>query len=126
MLRISCHWIKENPMKIVMKLASKLMSSGAVVALIIWFSACPTPAAAQGSPGQDAVYNSFGTIVGSSSFVDASQFVNANNPNICSAIYSILQPPTYAAAVIDARGISGATALTCAPGFTPGTTARPT
>jgi hypothetical protein len=106
-------------MKSVMKPASKLLFSGVVVVLITWFSACATPAAAQGSPGQDAVYNLLGTVVGSSSFIDARQFINVNNNNICSAIYSILQPPTYSAAVIDARGISGTTALTCTAGTTP-------
>jgi hypothetical protein len=107
-------------MKSVRKLTPKLMFSGIGVILIAWLSACPTPAAAQGSPGQDAVYPPSGVCCkGSPAFIDASQFINVNNNNICSAIYSILQPPTYSAAVIDARGISGSTALTCAAGATP-------
>jgi hypothetical protein len=42
--------------------------------LFCWFSGSPITTAAQGSPGQDAVYNSTTGVVGSSSFIDASMF----------------------------------------------------
>jgi hypothetical protein len=107
-------------MRCASRLTSAWMSLGIVAVLACGLSAFPTLAMAQGTQGQDAVYSAPGTCCkGSSSFIDASQFINANNNNICSAIYSILQPSTYSPAVIDARGISGTTARKCAPGRTP-------
>ncbi len=107
-------------MKSATKRASGLTSSGVVVMLITWFLACPNPAAAQGSPGQDAVYNSSAGVVGSSSFIDASMFAISTD-TICSTIYKILASPGYSAAVIDARGFPGNTgaSMTCAMGWTP-------
>jgi hypothetical protein len=110
-----------------MKLSSELVFWGIAVLAITWFSACPTPVAAQGSQGQNAVYNSSGSCcAGSSGFIDASMFVgNGTNesPNICGAIYGILSGQFYnypsAGAVIDARGISGTTALTCSSSTSP-------
>jgi hypothetical protein len=72
--------------------------------------------------GQDAVYNSTGGIVGSPSFIDASMFLRGTQGrDLCDTIYGILSSSfgsTYpaAGAVIDARGISGATNLTCTHG----------
>jgi hypothetical protein len=53
---------------------------------------CPTP-----STGQDAVYNTTcnnGPVVGSSAFIDASQF-GGSNTNICKVLNGILSSTTY-------------------------------
>jgi hypothetical protein len=78
------------------------------------------------SPGNNAVYNSSNGVTFSLSFIDASVFIgNGNNQssNICGAIYGILSGAFYnypaTGAIIDARGISGPTALTCPTGRTP-------
>jgi hypothetical protein len=107
-------------MKSATKLAPVLIFWGVVIVLVAWFSACPPPVAAQGSQGQDAVYNSSNGIVGSSSFIDASMFATSAD-TFCSTIYKILQPASYSAAVIDARGFPGTTGanMTCAVGWTP-------
>jgi hypothetical protein len=99
-----------------------------VTVLASWFLAlplqvnaqntCPTP-----SQGQNAVYNptcNNGPVVGSSSFIDASMFA-VSTDTICSTIYKILNSVTYTAAVIDARGLPGATgaSMTCKAGTTP-------
>jgi hypothetical protein len=91
--------------------------------LALWILACRTAAAQQ---GQDAVYNPSGQVTNSPSFIDASVFVSITNPNICAVLYNILngtllgrQGYPATGAVIDARGISGSTALTCSPGTTP-------
>jgi hypothetical protein len=108
-------------MKDATKFGTALIFWGIVFVLVAWFSACPTPATAQGSQGQDAVYNSSNGIVGSSSFIDASMFAFQNG-TICSVIYGILQSTTYSAAVIDARGLLRSTPptnMTCAAGWTP-------
>src|SRR5208282_6381405 len=103
-------------------LAVELMFSGAVAVLIAWFSVYPTPAAAQGTQGQNAVYNfsaNCSPCAGSSAFIDASMYASAGS-TICSTIYTILSSVTYSAAVIDARGLnSGNTNMTCATGWTP-------
>jgi hypothetical protein len=97
----------------------------AVTIFVGYLSVLDPPAAAQGgTQGQDAVYPSSGNCcVGTGSFVDASKFVSTNNPNICAAVYSILSSKSYPAAgtVVDARGISGAAALTCGAGTSPWT-----
>ncbi len=107
-----------------------------VVALISSVLLCPSGAAGQ-SAGNNAVYNPSGTCsptcAASSAFIDASVFLGTGNnqsPTICGAIYGILSGKFYnypgTGAVIDARGISGTAALTCAAGTTPwnnGTTA---
>ena len=76
-------------------------------------------AQAQGSHGQDAVYNSSNGIVGSSSFIDASMFLppkGTQASDICDAIFYIFTHNYTAGWVIDARGISGTTSLTCTHG----------
>jgi hypothetical protein len=55
-----------------------------VAVLVCCFS--PIRAVAQGSQGQDAVYNSSNGIVGSSSFIDASTFVTQTGTNICGVL----------------------------------------
>jgi hypothetical protein len=84
------------------------------------------PAGAQGSVGQNAVFNPSGNCnqcVGSSAFIDA--YVLLSTPglaaDLCDTLYGLFVGrqgfPPYPAggAVIDARGISG-TALTCTKG----------
>jgi len=79
----------------------------------------------QNVTGYDAVYNSSGNITASPSFIDASVTQQLNQTDLCATVYSIFKGtrgnPPYPAtgAVVDARGISGATALTCAAGTTP-------
>ena len=83
--------------------------------------------------GEDAVYNSSGTNTPSPDFIDASMFVGTGqnqSTNICGVLYGILSGTFYSypqsGAVIDARGISGTTALSCPSGTSPwwnGTTA---
>jgi hypothetical protein len=88
------------------------------------FVACPASAQGPNVTGYDAVYNS-GSTVASPSFIDASVSQASNHTSLCATIYNIftgaVPNPTYpsAGAVIDARGISGSTALTCAAGTTP-------
>jgi hypothetical protein len=90
----------------------------ALVACLLWIST----ESAEGqtpTPGNNAVYNASGNCstssacAGSSAFIDAFILSNINNTDLCTTIHNILQPATYSAAVIDARGISGS-ALTCA------------
>jgi hypothetical protein len=82
----------------------------------------PPHSRAQSSQGNDAVYSMAGTTVGSPSFIDASKFPGGGQGrDPCDTIYGIfnnLFNNTYPAtgAVIDARGISGATNLTCTHG----------
>src|ERR1700685_1958324 len=92
-----------------------------VVVLACWFSAFPT-AAAQGSSvqGQDAVYNSSGQVTNSPAFIDASQFANSPpTKNFCTVLNWVLNPSNgilpSTGAVIDARGLPGATgtSMTC-------------
>jgi len=95
-----------------------------VAVLTCWLSAFPDLANAQGSQGQDAVYNSSNSVVGSNAFIDASMF-GKNNTDVCAVLYGILSGtstsyPTLGA-VIDARGLPGSTgtSMTCAAGTTP-------
>jgi hypothetical protein len=95
------------------RLTHACMSLGIVAVL-----AFPTLGNAQGAQGQDAVYNSSNGVVGSSSFIDASMFAGAQNPNICAVLHSILNSNSYPAtgAVIDARGLANSTpptSMTC-------------
>lgn len=99
--------------------------------LAICISAFPISSEAQGNPGQNAICTSTSqtgcpTNAGTNAFIDASVFVSGTNPNICAVLFNILngsllghQGYPTAGAVIDARGISGTTALTCATGTTP-------
>jgi hypothetical protein len=103
-------------MRRVTRFTSVWISLGIIAVLACGLSAFPTLANAQGTQGQDAVYNSSGGIVGSSSFIDASMFVSNQNPNICAVLNSILSSKSYPAtgAVIDARGLnSNNTSMTC-------------
>jgi hypothetical protein len=107
------------------KLASHLIFSEVVVILITWLAARPTPAAGQTpTPGNNAVYYQSGSsgvcCKGSGAFIDATVFATSVD-TICSAIYKIMLPTGYSAAVIDARGLPGVTgaSMTCAPGTTP-------
>lgn len=91
-----------------------------IPALFCMFLAFPIAAAAQGSQGQDAVFNSSNGIVGSSSFIDASMFAgNVLSPNFCSVLNYVLvhivQSSYPNGAVIDARGLPGTTntSMTC-------------
>jgi len=90
-----------------------------IVALVA--SALVSPNRAEGqSAGNNAVYNSSGTCspkcAASTAFIDASVLFQSD---ICTTIYNILQPVTYSASVIDARGINGTAALTCPTNTTP-------
>jgi hypothetical protein len=78
------------------------------------------------NPGNNAVYNSSNGVTFSLSFIDASKFIGNGvnqSSNICGVMYGILSGTFYnypaTGAVIDARGMTGATALTCPPGTTP-------
>jgi hypothetical protein len=82
--------------------------------LTVCFSALPTPAQGQGTggQGQNAVYPPSGLCCkGSPAFIDASMFAT-NNTDICAVLNFILSPGNgypAAGAVIDARGLPGAT-----------------
>ena len=83
--------------------------------------AFPSLATAQGSQGQNAVFNSSGNCsqcIGSSAFIDAF-ITQGQHDDFCSTIYNIIHQTAYPAggAVIDARGISAR--LTCASGTSP-------
>jgi hypothetical protein len=62
---------------------------GMIALLMCWSLVFPTPANAQGSQGQDAVYNSSNGIVGSSSFIDASMFAQSG-VDFCKVLNGIL------------------------------------
>jgi hypothetical protein len=91
--------------------------------LLGWVLMFPTSTQAQ-VEGNNAVYPASGQCCqGSPAFIDASQFLGHNQGlDLCDTIYGIFvnrwnvaaYPPT--GAVIDARGISGATNLTCSHG----------
>jgi hypothetical protein len=115
------------------KLAFGRVAPGAVVALLtVWLLTSPLQLKAQNScpspsTGQDAVYNTSchnGPVVGSSAFIDASQF-GKNNTDICAVLYGILSSAStsYPAngAIVDARGLPGntGTSMTCATNTTP-------
>lgn len=77
------------------------------------------------STGNDAVYNSTNGVTFSPSFIDASMLLPPNSQlgkDLCDAIYGLLSGqagfPHYPSvgAVIDARGVSGTTNLTCTHG----------
>jgi hypothetical protein len=93
--------------------ASGIIKSTLVVALSICSSVFPLRLEAQGSQGQNAVCPSASACsssnaIGSNAFIDASMFALAPD-TFCSTIYKILQVATYSPAVIDARGLPGAT-----------------
>jgi len=85
----------------------------------------PAEMRAQGTVGNNAVFNSSGSCspqcVGSSAFIDAYILFNHD---ICTTLYNILNGTSgngsfTPGAVIDARGISGTGALTCPANTTP-------
>jgi hypothetical protein len=86
---------------------------------VLW---CATSASAQGSPGQNAVCTSASgcsSTIGTAAFIDASVLFQND---ICTTLYFILNGTNgqYSpGAVIDARGITGAAALTCPANTTP-------
>jgi hypothetical protein len=100
------------------------------IVIAMWFAAFPIAAKAQ-NPSNNAVYyqtSGVGTCCqGSGAFIDASVFVSSSNPTICAVLFNILNGTLLvtqggypaAGAVVDARGISGPTALTCAAGTSP-------
>jgi hypothetical protein len=94
---------------------------GITAVLVCCLSALSLLANAQ-SQGQDAVYPLSGLCCqGSSSFIDASMFASGTH-DICWVLYGILSTGYPASgAVIDARGLPGATStsMTCAMGTTP-------
>jgi hypothetical protein len=109
-------------MKGTKRFPSICISVGAILAGC--FLALPIQLIAQntcsGTQGQNGVYNATCNngnlgVAGSSAFIDASKFISTINPNICAVLKSILTSTSYptTGAVIDARGISGTTALTC-------------
>ncbi|HXR16774.1 MAG TPA: hypothetical protein VN777_11305 [Terriglobales bacterium] len=102
-------------------LRSRWIVTGLVVvgwALLIW----PREMRAQ-TEGNDAVYGSGAVVTFSPSFIDASQFIgHSQGLDLCDTIYGIFTNAwgvgayPSAGAVIDARGISGATNLKCTHG----------
>jgi hypothetical protein len=94
---------------------SRLVLSGVTIVIIGYFAILATPAAAQGSQGNNDVFSSSGGQVGSTAFIDASTFVGPPN-NFCGVLNGILSSPNFPpGAVIDARGLPGnnGTSMTC-------------
>lgn len=117
-------------MKCITRETGSGMYLGTIVALVCACLTVPNPAVAQ-DQGYNAVYSPAGNPIPSASFFDASMFVGSGtnkSSNICGAIYGILSanfltpPQTFTpGSVVDARGISGTTALTCQSGTSPWT-----
>ena len=119
--------MKNAARKVMLVRATTFLSLTALIGLVLL---CPNTIIAQ-STGNNAIYNSAGTCsphcAPSPAFIDASMFIGSGStqsPTICGAIYGILSGafynyPSTVGAVIDARGISGTTALTCTSGKTP-------
>lgn len=106
-------------MKCTKRLASRWIILPVVVAFVSLLLAPPV-ASQLTSPGNDAVYNSSGNVTLSPAFIDASVFVGSGQgSDICDVLYKIFNGVFFkngypsTGAVIDARGISGATNLTC-------------
>jgi len=107
-----------------MKNTCRTVLTASSMAFLSWALVFPTLARAQGI-GNDAVYNSTNGVTFSSSFIDASMLLPPNSNlgrDLCDAIYRLFSGfagfPLYPAngAVIDARGVSGTTNLTCTHG----------
>jgi hypothetical protein len=104
---------------------ARVLATGCVFAGIAAVLLCSAPASGQNTEGNHAVCTSqtgCSTTVGTMAFIDAGQFVNANQgSDICDAIFGIFvntwNVVTYpsSGAVIDARGIGGS-ALKCTKG----------
>ena len=92
--------------------AVRLLAALAIVSLL-----------GQAQTGDNAVYNSTGSIATSSAFIDATPFGSSTSPHptICSILYTIIKSSTYpvTGAVIDARGLINNTnaSFTCAQTF---------
>jgi hypothetical protein len=121
-----------------MRNATRLKSRWTLLAIVAVVGCCllalPLRLNAQntcsGTLGQNGVYNATCNngnpgVVGSPAFIDASMFLPPNSTlgrDLCDAIYRLLSgfagfPPYPASgAVIDARGVSGTTNLTCSHG----------
>jgi hypothetical protein len=96
------------------RLRANSIFCGLLIVLSGWLLVSPTQTKAQTqSQGNNAVYNGSSNVVGSSAFIDASAFVSGT-PDICAVLYNIISPSSYppTGAVIDARGINPANALT--------------
>jgi hypothetical protein len=109
-------------MKCTKRLASRWIILPVVVAFVSLLLTPPV-ASQLTSPGNDAVYNSSGNVTLSPAFIDASVFVGSGQgSDICDVLYKIFNGVFFkngypsTGAVIDARGISGATNLTCTHG----------
>jgi hypothetical protein len=103
-------------MKSAMRTAAVGMRLGATIILAVSALVLPTRGAAQ-TDGYNAVYNSSGSCCAASpAFIDASMYVSKTYPNICAVLNHLLSKVVTPGAVIDARGISGAAALTCTAG----------
>jgi hypothetical protein len=103
-------------MRIATRSASQIILTSMVVALAASYYFSPDRMEAQGGQGQNAVCTTqpCSPTVGTKAFIDASMFANTT---ICSTIYNILLPASYAATVIDARGLNpGNTSMTCGAG----------
>jgi hypothetical protein len=85
-----------------------------VVVIVCALLAFPILANAQGSRGQNAVYNSSNGVVGSNAFIDASMFP-AQGVDFCGVLHNVLLTVVPATgAVIDARGLPNTgTSMTC-------------
>jgi hypothetical protein len=96
-----------------------------LAALLAWSFTGPSLTLAQ-TEGNNAVYNSNNSVVASPAFIDASMYLpphsTTQGQDICDAIFGIFINKwgvgTYPStgAVIDARGVSGSTNLTCTHG----------
>jgi hypothetical protein len=122
-------------MRIARKLVASWMFFATIVVLLGWFATSPSVATAQVVAGWNTICQGSGTNCGtllpSSSFIDASALAFGNaSTDICARIYNALQstiPPSQSIAlvhpVIDARGIKNTTMnptiLTCKTNETP-------
>jgi hypothetical protein len=101
-------------MKSTNKLALRWLFSGAMLVFLGWISAFPIRTQAQGTLGNNAVYNSGTNTVGSSAWIDASVFSTAD---VCAALNAVFRstvsPYPTLGAVIDARGVNPGTTQTC-------------
>jgi hypothetical protein len=113
-------------MKNANRLGSKRIVLPFAAALVALFLVAPSGAQLT-SPGNNAVYNRTGGVVLSPAFIDVSIFLpplGTQATDICDAIFQVLKgnpkflkngyPST--GAVVDTRGISGTTNLTCTQG----------
>ncbi len=81
----------------------------------LFLAAAASTQVGQGSEGQTAVFSGSANIQGSYAFIDASAF---HGSDLCNTLYLLISNSLYPASgiVIDARGITNATALNCKSG----------